>query len=138
MPVLAGVLDRQFRGAVSAAVAVVPQFHRVVGRILGDLGLERGAEGDFQPILGRVGIERSMNRFAGVADTEEPAIAGRRVLPALEPRQIELAVRGVEASTHDAALELEPEGHQRGLGGTTNFVHAHAIQQALAVAHEQR
>ena len=138
MPVLAGVLDRQFRGAVAAAVAVVPEFHGIVGRILGHFGFEWGAEGDLQPVLGCVGLEGRVDRVARVADAEEPAIAGGRVLPALEAGQIELAVLGAEAPAHDAALKLEPEGHQRGLGGTANGVHAHAVQQALAVAHEQR
>ena len=77
-----------------------------------------------------------MDRVARVADAEEPAVAGGGILPTLESGQIELAVLGAEAPAHDAALELEPEGYQRGLSGTANGVHAHAVQQALAVAHE--
>ena len=133
MPLLAAVLDREFRRAIAAAVAVVPQFHSVVGGILGDLGLERRAEGDLQSVLGRVSLEGGADRLTRVADAVEAAVAGRRILPPLEPGQVELPVLGVESAAHDAALELESEGHQRGLGGAADGIHAQYLVKAYCV-----
>src|SRR5258706_16385249 len=57
-----------------------------------------------------------MRGIAGVADALEAAVAVTAGLPAFDAADVELAVFGVHAGTHDAGVEFEIEGKDAALG----------------------
>src|SRR5258706_14530549 len=63
-----------------------------------------------------------MRGIAGVADALEAAVAVSAGLPAFDAADIELAIFGVHAGTHDAGVEFEIEGDDAALGDFVSFL----------------
>ena len=96
-------------------------------------------EGQAEPLRGVLDRLDGMDRLARVANPVETGDLHSLRLPSLQTRHVELAILGVESSTHRRAGELHREANHTALHLTVaSFLVHHEVQGTLAVAHVQQ
>ena len=96
-------------------------------------------EGQAEPLRGVLDRLDGMDRLTRVTNPVKARDLHGLGLPSLQARHVELAILGVESSTHRRAGELHREANHTALHLTVSgFLVHHEVQGTLTVAHVQQ
>src|SRR5437763_1557798 len=110
-------------GTIGGRPQIIPLLQVIADGISGGGGLESEVEAQIQTSAADLHVSEQLDRFTRIPQPlETTVLASGRPLPPGESCRIDLAVGWVNPSPHDARIELERQGYNRGLGDGPNVL----------------